>query len=92
MLLTVSINFGLLILLQVSYSNPVRQSLFTFDDCLNGGRDKSTAASEAMKNIFPAVTSSAFTLTVPMPAHPISSSTETDVKQHYDKLEELIKR
>ena len=75
---------------KVSYSNPVRQSLFTFEDCLNGGRDKATAASEAMKKIFPAVTTSAFTLTVPMPAHPISSSTETNVKMQYDKLEELI--
>merc|ERR1719414_2190562 len=75
---------------KVSYSNPVRQSLFNFEDCLNGGKDKATAASEAMKNIFPAVTTSAFTLTVPMPAHPISSSTEASVKMQYDKLEELI--
>ena len=76
---------------KVSYSNPVRQSLFTFEDCLNGGRDKASAAAEAMKKIFPAVTASSFTLTVPMPAHPISSSTELDVKKQYDKLEELIK-
>lgn len=25
---------------RVSYSNPVRQSLFTYDDCLEGGKPK----------------------------------------------------
>ena len=76
---------------KVSYSNPVRQSLFTFDDCLNGGRDKALAAAEAMTKIFPAVTTKAVTLTVPMPAHTISASTEAEVKRQYNELEELIK-
>ena len=40
---------------RVSYSNPVRQSLFTFEDCLNGGKPKAQAASEALKRIFPGV-------------------------------------
>lgn len=65
--------------------------MFTFDDCANGGRDKALAAAEAMTKIFPAVTTKAVTLTVPMPAHPISASTEIDVKRQYDELEELIK-
>ena len=39
----------------VSYSNPVRQSLFTFHDCANGGRHKAQAAVESMKLIFPGV-------------------------------------
>ena len=33
----------------VSYSNPVRQSLYTFADCQAGGRPKATAAAEAVK-------------------------------------------
>ena len=76
----------------MSYSNPVRQSLFTFDDCLNGGRDKAQAAAEALKKIFPAVITKGVTLTVPMPAHPISASTEIEAKRQYIELEELIKR
>jgi tRNA A37 threonylcarbamoyladenosine dehydratase len=34
---------------RVSYSNPVRQSLYTFADCQGGGRPKAEAAAEAMK-------------------------------------------
>jgi len=36
-------------------SNPLRQSLYTLDDCLNGGEFKATAAVESLKRIFPAV-------------------------------------
>ncbi len=39
----------------VSYSNPVRQSLFVFQDCVNGGRHKAEAAAESLKLIFPGV-------------------------------------
>jgi len=40
---------------RVAMSNPLRQSLYTFDDCLNGGEFKATAAVESLKRIFPAV-------------------------------------
>lgn len=36
-------------------SNPLRQSLYTLDDCLNGGDFKATAAVKSLKRIFPAV-------------------------------------
>jgi hypothetical protein len=36
-------------------SNPLRQSLYTLDNCLNGGEFKATAAVESLKRIFPAV-------------------------------------
>lgn len=39
----------------MSYSNPVRQSLFTFHDCSNGGKHKARAAVESMQLIFPGV-------------------------------------
>ncbi len=42
---------------RVSFSNPVRQSLFTFQDCLQGGKLKAEAAAEALKLIFPSVVS-----------------------------------
>ena len=66
--------------------------MFTFDDCLNGGRDKAAAAAEAVTKIFPAVNTKAVTLTVPMPAHPISASTEAEIRKQYNQLEELIER
>ena len=40
---------------RVSYSNPVRQSLFVFEDSHKGGRWKCEAAAEALRKIFPGV-------------------------------------
>ena len=40
---------------RVSYSNPVRQPLFEFEDCLDGGKPKAEAAAAALKRIFPSV-------------------------------------
>ena len=44
---------------RVSYSNPVRQTLFVFDDCKapGGGKPKAQDAADAMKLIFPGVVS-----------------------------------
>jgi molybdopterin/thiamine biosynthesis adenylyltransferase len=39
----------------VSFSNPVRQPLFEFDDCLNGGKPKAQCAADSLKRIFPGV-------------------------------------
>lgn len=38
---------------KVSFSNPVRQPLFKFKDCLDGGVNKAMAAAEELKSIFP---------------------------------------
>ena len=50
----------------------VRQSLYCFDDCLQGGRPKAEAAAEALRRIFPGVTAEGVQLSIPMPGHPIS--------------------
>lgn len=38
---------------RVSYSNPVRQTLFQFEDCANGGKPKAETAAMRLKQIFP---------------------------------------
>ena len=38
---------------KVSFSNPVRQSLYTYTDCLNGGKTKAEAAAAMTEKIFP---------------------------------------
>jgi hypothetical protein len=43
-------------------SNPLRQSLYTLDDCLNGGEFKATAAVKSLTRIFPAVVSDFYPL------------------------------
>lgn len=55
---------------RVSFSNPVRQSLFTFADCLDGGKDKAAAAAAALRAISPSVEADSTTLNIPMPGHP----------------------
>ena len=75
---------------KVSFSNPVRQSLFDFDDCLDGGKPKAEAAANALKRIFPMVNSQGLMINIPMPGHPISESTLGDVQANYRRLEEVI--
>lgn len=38
---------------KVSYSNPVRQPLYEFEDCLEGGKPKAQCAADHVKKIYP---------------------------------------
>lgn len=75
---------------KVSYSNPVRQSLFVFDDCLDGGRHKAEAAAESLRRIFPSIKASSVNLSVPMPGHFVTESAIPQVRADIEKLENLI--
>lgn len=57
---------------RVSYSNPVRQSLYEFEDCKGGGAPKAAAAAAKMQAIFPTVRSVGVEMTIPMPGHSLS--------------------
>ncbi|KAI1389793.1 E1-like protein-activating [Hypoxylon trugodes] len=70
----------------VSFSNPVRQPLFTYNDCLKGGAPKATRAAEVLKEIYPGVDSEGHVLSVPMLGHPIVENTQGD----FEKLKSLI--
>ena len=54
---------------RVSFSNPVRQPLFDFEDCLNGGKPKAACAAEKLKKIFPGVVRPPFSLSHTHCAH-----------------------
>ncbi|CAE7696688.1 atg7 [Symbiodinium necroappetens] len=72
---------------KVSYSNPVRQSLFTHRDAAEG-RKKATAAREAVEAILPDAEVADVVLDIPMPGHPHQSA---DVlRGNLAKLQELI--
>lgn len=45
---------------RVSFSNPVRQPLFEFEDCVDGGKPKAECAAARLKKIFPGVVSPLF--------------------------------
>lgn len=72
----------------VSFSNPVRQPLFDFKDCLQGGAKKAERAAEALEEIYPGVDATGHVMEVPMLGHPITDATKT--KEHFNKLEKLI--
>ncbi|KAI5927001.1 hypothetical protein F4810DRAFT_706959 [Camillea tinctor] len=70
----------------VSFSNPVRQPLFVYNDCLNGGAPKAIRAAQALQEIYPGVDSHGEVLSVPMLGHPIVERTQAD----FEKLKALI--
>ncbi|CAL5874902.1 uncharacterized protein PFLUO_LOCUS9204 [Penicillium psychrofluorescens] len=72
----------------VSFSNPVRQPLFNFDDCLNGGAQKAHRASQALTEIYPGVDTVGHVLSVPMAGHPIVDEGET--RANFDTLKSLV--
>jgi ubiquitin-like modifier-activating enzyme ATG7 len=77
---------------RVSFSNPVRQSLYVFEDCRHGGRPKATAAAEALQKIFPDVDAQGVELTIPMPGHPPASEKESQrMREESAELDRLIR-
>ncbi|WOK99354.1 hypothetical protein Cni_G08066 [Canna indica] len=74
----------------VAMSNPVRQSLYTFDDCLNGGSLKAVAAATSLKRIFPAVEAEGIRLSIPMPGHPVLTNEVDRVREDCQHLLNLI--
>ncbi|KAI0349924.1 E1-like protein-activating [Trametes cingulata] len=75
---------------RVSFSNPVRQPLFDFEDCLNGGKPKAACAAEKLKKIFPGVNATGHNLSIPMPGHPIPPASVAQAKKDVAALEALF--
>lgn len=57
---------------RVSFSNPTRQSLFTYDDARQH-KFKAIAAATALQQIFPDVNAKGIVCTIPMPGHTLST-------------------
>ena len=77
----------------VSYSNPVRQSLFELSDVLAEGDNKikSIAAANRLKLILPTVNATGVQLTIRMPGHRIDEAHKAEAVEDITKLEQLIK-
>ncbi|TFK37809.1 E1-like protein-activating [Crucibulum laeve] len=77
---------------RVSFSNPVRQPLFEFADCLDGGKPKAECAAASLKRIFPGINATGHQLSIPMPGHPIppNPTSLAQAKADVEKLERLI--
>jgi ubiquitin-like modifier-activating enzyme ATG7 len=72
----------------VSFSNPVRQPLFAFKDCIQGGAKKAERAAEALKEIYPGVDATGHVMEVPMLGHPMTDTEKT--KSEFEKLQKLV--
>ncbi|KOB72411.1 Uncharacterized protein OBRU01_12297, partial [Operophtera brumata] len=75
---------------KVSYSNPTRQVLYNYYDCLNGGRRKAEAAADNLKNILPSVISKGIVAHIPMPGHPIGESLKDETVHNIDTITQAI--
>lgn len=77
---------------KISYSNPVRQPLYEFEDCLGGGKSKATAAVDRLAKIFPGVNAEGYNMSIPMPGHPVnfSEATQAQAQRDVQQLEKLI--
>jgi ubiquitin-like modifier-activating enzyme ATG7 len=75
---------------RVSYSNPVRQSLYNFEDCVGGGKPKAEAAAAALRNIFPGCVAQSHHLTIPMPGHVLQDSQVLETVEAVWKLTALV--
>lgn len=77
---------------RVSYSNPVRQPLFEFEDCMDGGRPKAECAASRLGKIFPGVTARGVQLSIPMPGHRLlaSDAESSAAQKNVQELETLF--
>uniref|UniRef100_A0A2K5E9X6 Ubiquitin-like modifier-activating enzyme ATG7 n=1 Tax=Aotus nancymaae TaxID=37293 RepID=A0A2K5E9X6_AOTNA len=77
---------------KISYSNPVRQPLYEFEDCLGSGKPKALAAADRLQKIFPGVNAMGFNMSIPMPGHPVNFSSVTleQARKDVEQLEQLI--
>lgn len=75
----------------VSFSNPVRQSLYEFADCLDGGKPKSVAAAAKLKQIFPDCNAVAVDMSIPMAGHPIPEGHDEQVRADVAKMHALVR-
>lgn len=74
---------------KVSYSNPVRQPLYEFEDCLEGGLPKAETAARMLKKIYPSVDSQGYQLEIPMAGHSLAANASKQ-QEDYDTLVRLI--
>ncbi len=76
----------------VSYSNPVRQTLFEFSDCIKDTKSKvkSIVAAEMIKRILPSCECKGIEMTIHMPGHRIDEHNIDKAKEEIKDLEKLI--
>ncbi|KAI0749130.1 hypothetical protein C8Q74DRAFT_1374236 [Fomes fomentarius] len=90
---------------RVRFSDPVRQPLLDFEDCLNGRKFKAACAAEKLKKIFPGVVDLfsrpcrvlpsmierfGYSMSIPMREHSIPPASVEHTKRDISQLEKLV--
>lgn len=73
----------------VSFSNPVRQNLFTYNDA-EKKREKAKAAAFRVKEIHPGMVVNGHKIHIPMPGYTIGESLKEQTIQALNRIEELV--
>lgn len=78
---------------KVSYSNPVRQCLFTYEDSIKADNYKAPIAADRLREVFPMVETRGEVLKIPMPGHAVGQNEEAiqEVLENLERLEKLVK-
>jgi ubiquitin-like modifier-activating enzyme ATG7 len=74
---------------RVSYSNPVRQSLFLHEDSVDGGKPKAETAAMRATQIAPFANISGVSLSIPMPGHIIVD--QQQFRDAFAKIDDLVR-
>lgn len=77
---------------KVSHSNPVRQSLYNYEDATNGGKPKAETAAANLSKIQPSIISKGYQFKIPMPGHVVTESDLPEALENVKKLDELVKQ
>lgn len=76
---------------KVSYSNPVRQTLYEFEDTINGGKPKAETAAEKLRKIYPEINAYGYSIEIPMPGHYVRTEQQKDdMLKSLQKIEDLV--
>lgn len=75
----------------ISFSNPVRQSLYNFSDAEKGQNPKAETAAKKLKEIFPSIKSEGFSFQIPLPGRTLIDENAKEIYlEKVEKLEKLI--
>ncbi|CAD7013663.1 unnamed protein product [Ceratitis capitata] len=75
---------------RVSYSNPLRQTLYTHADAIAGNAMKAETAAKRVKEINPTAISTGHVMQIPMPGHTIGASLEEQTNENLNTIRRLV--
>lgn len=76
---------------RVSYSNPVRQCLFTFEDSRADDNFKAQVAAKRLTEVYPKVEAQSVVMSIPMPGHTVTEGQYQQLFEDTEKLDALVR-